>query len=116
MVRSGFLGLCLGGVLLASAGCRMCPQPHEDYAYAAYGGLLQRADMFHGRVGSAFNGGVGQPVPAGHEGAYEGPAPMSPEEAPPQIIEPAAYQQPAAQSQPAPTAFDPGDILSPGPR
>ena len=48
----GFLALaaCLA---LAISGCTMCSSCDDD-AYGAYGGLWQRVDRFHGRVGSAF--------------------------------------------------------------
>lgn len=56
-------------VVVASAtGCAMCCSPYDD-AYNAYGGKWQRADMYNGRVGSAFHpaqGGVGGDV------VYEG--------------------------------------------
>jgi hypothetical protein len=90
----------------------MCPQPAEDYTYAAYGGLIQRADMMYGRVGSAFAPAEGVPGPIHeHDGAYPTPALTSPEEGVPQP--PAA---PPDQSQAETSAFDPGDILSSGPR
>ena len=40
-------------LLVASSGCAMCTSCEDD-TYAAYGGKWQRADMTHGRVGSAF--------------------------------------------------------------
>ncbi len=40
------LGLC------CASGCAMCCRTYDE-AYAAYGGCRQRADMVHGRVGSA---------------------------------------------------------------
>jgi hypothetical protein len=43
-------------VVLASAGCRVCPVP-EDMAYGYYGGITARANPYWGRVGSAFDDG-----------------------------------------------------------
>lgn len=37
--------------LVSSFGCSMCASPH-DCKFAAYGGLRERADQVHGRVGS----------------------------------------------------------------
>lgn len=52
----------------AASGCSMCASPY-DYAYPAYGGKWERADRFHGRVGSAFSPAE---VPPGEyvEGGY----------------------------------------------
>ena len=53
----------------AASGCAMCCSPYDD-AYSAYGGKWQRADMYNGRVGSAFHpaqAGVG-----GGEVIYDG--------------------------------------------
>jgi hypothetical protein len=36
------------------SGCAMCANC-DDYAYPAFGGKWQRADRFHGRVGSVFD-------------------------------------------------------------
>jgi hypothetical protein len=107
----------------------MCPQPAEDYTYAAYGGLIQRADMMHGRVGSAFApaegvpGAIHDPGPGTiheHDGAYPEPALMSPEgNVAPQPLGGAANQPTGwapDQSQAETAAFDPGDILSSGPQ
>ena len=52
MMMRGFLALAACLALLIS-GCAMCSSC-DDYAYGAYGGLWQRADRVHGRVGSAF--------------------------------------------------------------
>jgi hypothetical protein len=113
MVCNRIVAAVFGSVLLASMGCTMCPQAPDDYAYAAYGGILDRADRFHGRVGSAFAPAEGAPGPMMAEPIppYDAPAPM-PAEAPPQELEAAPPGVPAAQSQPAATAFDPGDLLS----
>ena len=43
------LVVSLGGL----SGCSMCCAPF-DYDYAAYGGVMPRGDMRHGRVGSKF--------------------------------------------------------------
>lgn len=48
---------------LACSGCATC-QNADDYAYPAYGGIWQRTDPTHGRVGSVFapaGGPVGVP-------------------------------------------------------
>ena len=48
------LALALIGILAGfSTGCSMCCGP-MDYAYPTYGGKWERADRFHGRVGSVF--------------------------------------------------------------
>lgn len=39
--------------LLSLTGCRLCTNC-EDEAYPTYGGIWQRTDRFHGRVGSIF--------------------------------------------------------------
>jgi hypothetical protein len=125
MFRNRLRLAILAGMACASAGCTMCPQTPEDYTYAAYGGLIQRADMMHGRVGSAFAPAEGIPahgiphegvplesMPAANEygSAYQGPVLMPPEE------NGGAMAAAADQSQAATTAFDPGDILSSGPQ
>ncbi|MEQ8784687.1 MAG: hypothetical protein RIC55_00235 [Pirellulaceae bacterium] len=43
--------LAVGGV--AVSGCATC-QNCDDYSYPAFGGVWQRSDPTHGRVGSAF--------------------------------------------------------------
>ncbi|HZL89203.1 MAG TPA: hypothetical protein VFB96_12560 [Pirellulaceae bacterium] len=40
-------------VALLASGCAMCCSPYDD-AYGHTGGILQRTDLCHGRVGSAF--------------------------------------------------------------
>jgi len=52
-MRAAYL-LLLAGCLVPVAGCAMCSSC-DDYNYAAYGGIWQRTDMQHGRVGSAFS-------------------------------------------------------------
>jgi hypothetical protein len=49
-------------VALSASGCAMCCSPY-DYAYGHQGGILQRTDLCHGRVGSAF-------APAGAPGEF----------------------------------------------
>lgn len=111
MLRNRLCLALLAGAVSASAGCTMCPQPPEDYTYAAYGGLIQRADMMHGRVGSAFAPAEGAAeMVHEYEGAYPGPVLLSPEESA------APVAGAPDQSQTAATAFDPGDILSSGPQ
>ncbi len=44
-------GLCLA---VALSGCAMCANTWDD-AYNAEGGVLERQDMFHGRVGSVLS-------------------------------------------------------------
>jgi hypothetical protein len=112
MVGNRFAAAVFAGVLLASTGCTMCSQPPEDYAYGAYGGIIDRADRFHGRVGSAF-----APAEAGAAHAMEQPGlyapPALPAEGTSETMEPAPPEgAAAAQSQPAASAFDPGDLLS----
>lgn len=55
--------LLLAGFLLSlvasGSGCAVCSHPW-DYAYAAYGGKLQRADQFNGRVNSVFEPAGGE--------------------------------------------------------
>jgi hypothetical protein len=100
----GLCGVMLSaGLGLLSTGCTMCQQPLEDYTYAAYGGVVQRADMTHGRVGSAFTPAEGAP---GHVIEHD---PLLP---PPEYI-PASADPAAAQA--TSTAFDPGDILESAP-
>ena len=103
----------LGGLVLMAglgllSGCRMCAQTPEDYTYAAYGGLIQRGDMLHGRVGSAFSPAEGVPAGAEHGAPYEGEIILEPEYA--------AKKGQASPSQATETAFDPGDILVSGSR
>lgn len=38
---------------LAASGCAVCASP-DDEAYSSYGGIVERHDPYHGRVGSAF--------------------------------------------------------------
>jgi hypothetical protein len=49
--RFGLLG-CL--LLIKSLGCALCANPH-DCKYAAYGGLRERTDYVHGRIGSVID-------------------------------------------------------------
>ncbi|MDA7950411.1 MAG: hypothetical protein MPJ24_02900 [Pirellulaceae bacterium] len=52
MVRlSTFL---LGLILVSSSGCAMCCSPYDD-AYSAYGGSVERGDLYYGRVNSHFS-------------------------------------------------------------
>lgn len=111
MVRNvGTLALT-GAMACILTGCTMCPEPPEDYAYGAYGGVIQRADMFHGRVGSAFSpadGTVAHGAPP--DAIYEGPVLLEPEAAPsPPGETPLASKD--VQEEPSP-AFDPGDVLA----
>lgn len=62
------LAILLSGLLLGS-GCSMCCGVY-DYDYPTYGGLIQRSDRSHGRVGSIFsdpNAPLGVPVAEGVE-------------------------------------------------
>lgn len=100
-------GLC-GGMLsvivaLGFTGCTVCQQPLEDFTYAAYGGLTPRADMTHGRVGSAFSP-AGVAPPAGEFDPL-----LPPPEYTPETVAPPADQATS-------TAFDPGDILASAPK
>jgi hypothetical protein len=80
---------CLILLPLLATGCALCANPY-DASYAAYGGLRQRTDMVHGRVGSVFDPAseVSRVTAAGqspHPGAAEGssaqPTPAGPETA-----------------------------------
>ncbi len=106
MFTRGIYGVILaGGIGLSSVGCTMCAQTPEDYTYAAYGGIVQRADRVHGRVGSAFSPAEGAPVHAGpYDASLDAPA----------LLTPGYSGEPptSAQSQATTAAFDPGDILS----
>lgn len=51
---SRLLSLTPGLLLMVSWGCALCANPH-DCKFAAYGGLRERADMVHGRVGSVID-------------------------------------------------------------
>ena len=53
MGRLGF-ALVLLGFVCSTMGCAMCSNPYDCF-YGAYGGTIQREDMTHGRVGSAFS-------------------------------------------------------------
>ena len=71
------LGLFSLWVLLSSSGCRMCIEPQLG-VYPARGGILPRADLLHGRVGSAFSpaeAAGAQPAPAKPAPAQPTPAP-----------------------------------------
>jgi hypothetical protein len=59
---------------IVASGCSFCANPYDD-SYAAYGGLRERTDMVHGRVGSVFD-----PAPEIiHEAAQEqSPQPAEP--------------------------------------
>lgn len=59
MLRSVLFGAALVAMLAATSGCSICQAP-DDCAYSAYGGVYPRADMYHGRVGSAFDPAGGQ--------------------------------------------------------
>ncbi len=48
--RLGGTLLCLG-LAISATGCAMCHTEFDD-AYSAYGGIRDRQDRFHGRVGS----------------------------------------------------------------
>lgn len=66
------LGFIIGSVLLSN-GCSMCCGVY-DYDYPTYGGLVQRSDASHGRVGSVFsdpNAPVGVPAALGVEAVPE---------------------------------------------
>ncbi len=57
--------------LLMCCGFAMCANSH-DCDYAAYGGLRQRTDMVHGRVGSVFD-----PAPEVSYGVANGQSPQT---------------------------------------
>ncbi|MCA9152251.1 MAG: hypothetical protein KDA92_23275 [Planctomycetales bacterium] len=40
-------------VLISASGCAMCASPY-DCTYVSYGGIRERVDMVHGRVGSMY--------------------------------------------------------------
>ncbi len=39
------------GLIVSASGCAMCYTPYDD-TYSAYGGIRERQDRVHGRVGS----------------------------------------------------------------
>ncbi|MDA0659469.1 MAG: hypothetical protein O3C60_11570 [Planctomycetota bacterium] len=43
----------LAMVAVAHSGCAICSNPH-DCKYPAYGGIIERVDQVHGRVGSLY--------------------------------------------------------------
>ena len=47
--------MLLGLLMLSFSGCAMCSRSLDD-DYAAHGGVWEREDPSHGRVGSAFTG------------------------------------------------------------
>jgi len=53
MLRNLAVLFILAPSIMFSAGCSMCGSPF-DHAYGGYGGVTERYDRFHGRVGSAF--------------------------------------------------------------
>lgn len=52
MRRSAWLIACLS--LFVCKACTLCANPH-DCKYAGYGGVRERVDLVHGRVGSVFD-------------------------------------------------------------
>lgn len=80
-------------------GCAICASPYDD-SYAAYGGLRERTDQVHGRVGSVFD-----PAP---EIIHERPQEQSP-----QLAEPPS--QPAEDLPPAETPPVGPDEVRPAP-
>lgn len=56
MGRATGLGLVVVVAMLGS-GCAMCCSPYDE-AYGFTGGRWPRADLCHGRVGSAFDAGT----------------------------------------------------------
>lgn len=48
---AALLSCCLA---ISATGCAMCYTPYDD-AYSAYGGVRERQDLFHGRVGSVLS-------------------------------------------------------------
>lgn len=65
-MRRLVLLLFVVATLAAASGCSICASP-DDEAYPAYGGIVQRQDPYHGRVGSAFGSGV---AAVSHEGEF----------------------------------------------
>jgi len=47
------LALLGTGILAISSGCSLCCAPF-DSAFGAYGGVIEREDIYQGRVGSVF--------------------------------------------------------------
>jgi hypothetical protein len=72
---------CLAIVALLASGCATCCSPYDD-AYGHVGGIIQRADLCHGRVGSAFAPAevTGDAVIEGSDGMLlpEAPVPAEP--------------------------------------
>ena len=54
----------------ASIGCAMCQGPFDDH-FSAYGGLRDRQDRVHGRVGSRFDPAASLEAPAVDESATD---------------------------------------------
>lgn len=46
--------ILLGAACFLQTGCAMCCGTY-DYAYGGHGGIWQRSDLEHGRVGSPFS-------------------------------------------------------------
>jgi hypothetical protein len=92
-MNGAFSRIALAALAASCLGCAMCQAP-DDFAYSAYGGRVQREDMYHGRVGSILGPPAGYvvvpheqqgptpaaPAPAQEEGAppahEEGPSPL----------------------------------------
>ncbi len=82
------LGLCLAGSV---SGCTMCHTPFDD-TYAAYGGVRERQDRMHGRVGSILSDPAMQMAEPGamndtatEEDLYYNPQQSAPGEPPEEI-------------------------------
>ena len=59
-MKRALFAILLGGAAGIFSGCAVC-QSCFDYDYPAFGGVYERHDPAHGRVGSAFND-AGAPV------------------------------------------------------
>ena len=53
-MAKNILGLIAIVTIAGTVGCSICCGP-DDYNYGTYGGIHQRSDMQHGRVGSVFS-------------------------------------------------------------
>jgi hypothetical protein len=96
------LSVCGYLMLLGCVGCTMCASPF-DCQYVAYGGVRERTDMIHGRVGSRFD-----PAPEINHVRPEqqSPTPAGPQEpaaaAPESDGEPGAARPPETLPSPPP--------------
>lgn len=89
------------------AGCTMCPSPDTE-AYPTYGGIWQRTDRYHGRVGSVF-----EPAGVKVARAAEQESLLAPELVPPGEPTPADEPPGAADDADVRAGDDAGDAQRP---